>query len=286
MLSQMDYMYLNHLPQNPFPLIYADLEEYINKTSVQFLLYKINDDEHINGISGIPILSFILSSETGLLIEINVDIEELNEQSIDNQTDLNTWFMEKCVQQLSHKLVSHDIVENYKSYYKGYIFHDDAIILLFDVAQLELLNQSNGPNEGNETTLQELYIDEIFDDYTTFTKIITLFYTYPELIYISDDTGKTVQIPQIMWGSGLRDPDGEYGNFFYFTKKKILETDKKFAGFVDEGKTSYDIPLAPCTRNSKINCKVIYSGYTDMTEIDGNSKWIFKSKQDFVQIAH
>jgi hypothetical protein len=145
-------------------------------------------------------------------------------------------FHNECIEKLAGIISSHEYIENYKDYYKGFVYDSSTknYIMVFDVTnQAAIFSNEN---------IHCCYIDEIINK----KKIIEtpvdemvrqMFIQHPRLLYLTNDDFENLEIPQVVYTddtTAAKRTEGKYGYFFYLTTTPTTPTDKKYVCFVDD----------------------------------------------------
>jgi len=161
-------------------------------------------------------------------------------QNIEN--DLNEMFLNECMEKFTTEIIKdHEIATNYKEYYKGFILHDEKIVIVF---HLEGSGSGSGTEPPQNKSISDsgltiTVIDEIInkksvnnvpiDDY-----IRRFLYDNLNCLYITTESFENVEIPQVFYGGEtLVRSVSEYGFFYNLSSIPSDTLTKKYVGFIE-----------------------------------------------------
>lgn len=170
------------------------------------------------------------------------------------QSDLNEMFLGECMEKFTTEIIKeHEVAINYMKYYKGFIVHNEKIIIVFQLPQIltDVVEESGDLTVAvideiiNKKSVNNVIIDENFRKFL---------YDNLNCLYIRKENFENFEIPQVFYGEeNLVRSVSEYG-FFYKLSPVPSETfTKKYVGFIEE--------------------KVFYAKKTELTSSDINKEF-------------
>lgn len=176
---------------------------------------------------------------------IDVDVNMCIQTIFNDFSNIQSLFMDICIDGLAKYIISHSFLANYNNYYKGFCNTTDGnILMVFDGCDLDTKyslvdNLTLTPCVLDEV-LNHNRVDDIIVNNTVFNSILH----YEELIFLRNSSGENETIPYILYSAddtendARRNINGKYGNFFYFVAPLTENgmTGKRYIGFIDHEK--------------------------------------------------
>lgn len=175
--------------------------------------------------------------ENNTFIEDNTPIED-NAFREDNKT-IEDIIIDYALEKLSELVYSHEYINQYKQYYKGFIQspeNADECILIFDCGIK--------PTFTN-TKIECCVIDEIINkkkilDTQIDPFVRKCFFNNKRWLYLTNELYQNLEIPQVFYYHTDEDIDitrteGEYGYFYYFDAEKIeMKQARRYVCFIED----------------------------------------------------
>lgn len=239
---------------------------------VYFYIYSI-DNAGGEAADERPFLKVYLSVDatSGKAVFPSVDINSTDVLGGGNASDLNQMFLDACMEKFTTEILKdHEIATNYREHYKGFIFHNEKVIIVFET----LLT----PEGLFPALIDEIINKKMINNTAVDESLPKFFYDNQNCLYITTENFENLEIPQVFYGEdSLVRTAGDYGFFYKLSSAPSETAATKYVGFVEdrvfyESATSTQSPSA-ADINREFDASVIVDPTVNF--------WYFKCAQFF-----
>lgn len=165
------------------------------------------------------------------LPSINIIKDDVLGGSQESEFDLNEMFLNECMEKFTTEIIKdHEIAINYAKLYKGFIFHDEKIVIVFEIPQ----NITITNNDLTVTVIDEIINKKKVGNTPIDENIRKFLYDNLNCLYITSDGFENIEIPQVFYGEeSIVRTISEYGFFYKLSSVPSETLTKKYVGFTE-----------------------------------------------------